>query len=117
MDFSFEADSDLLDIPFVSFAAPVEAKLRFSISEDDAVQVRGRIDFTLVGSCSRCLDPAEQNVSGEVDAVFVKSEPEDVEYRYQGGAVDLREMLRDAVLFALPRRILCSRCAEEENHS
>lgn len=114
LDFAFEAEEDLLEIPYVSFSSPIHAALRYEIFEDDSVELKGSISFTLKGLCSRCLSEAEREVVFEVEAVFVKGEPEDEEYEYINGSVDLSEFLRDSVLFAIPSKVLCDRCAEEK---
>ena len=111
--FSFEADEGLLDLPNVRFASCVQAALRYAISEDGSVQVEGTIAFTLEGLCSRCLDEAEMHICEDVQAVFTAGKPKDEEYGYRG-IVDLTEFMRDSVLFALPSRLLCRKCAQDE---
>ena len=114
LSFGFEADESLLEIPYTVFATPVQAELRFEIFEDDSVEVKGRISYVLKGLCSRCLGEAQQEVSYEVEGVFVPADPQDEEYSYSNGCVNLEEFLRDSVLFSLPQTILCAACAEEE---
>ena len=112
--FGFEAEEGLLEIPYVSFASPLQAELNFEIFEDDSVEVKGRIAYTLKGLCSRCLCEAESEVVYDVQGVFVPSEPEDEEYSYKNGRVELEEFLRDSVMFSLPPRLLCVACAKQE---
>ena len=57
LDFEFEGDASLIDIPFVSFSTPVHAVLDYEIFEDNSVEVKGELSFTLEGACSRCLKP------------------------------------------------------------
>ncbi len=109
LDFSYEPDGALLDIPFVSFSSPVHAELRFRIFEDDAVEVSGKLTFALKGACSRCLAPAEQVIEGDVFGLFEVGEGDGETYGYQH-TVELSELLRDALLFALPSRLLCGTC-------
>lgn len=108
-DLSFEtaAEREWLDIPYVEFSSPVKAELRYEIAEDDSVVVTGRVTFSLKGLCSRCLAELEQTFSGEVDACFVPGDGDGEEYGYKNGVVDFGECLRDAVLFALPSRLVC----------
>lgn len=104
----FEGDDSLIDVPFVSFSSPVEAKLRYRIFENEEVEVKGSISFSLKGLCSRCLSETERSFSGEVDALFVPDPAEEGEdYGYTGGKVRLEEALRDALMFALPQRLEC----------
>ena len=114
LEFSFEAEEELLDLPFARFASEVAARLRFEIFEDDSVKVKGKLSFVLEGLCSRCLSSARQEIEREICAVFTAEEPKDEEYSYERGTVDLSEFLRDSVIFALPTRLLCPGCEEEE---
>ena len=110
LDFEFEGDASLIDIPFVSFSTPVHAVLDYEIFEDNSVEVKGELSFTLEGACSRCLTPTKEHVLTEAEALFVpkggKAEEED--YTYRNGIVDLGEFLRDTVLFALPSALFCA---------
>ena len=110
LDFEFEGDASLIDIPFVSFSTPVHAVLDYDIFEDNSVEVKGELSFTLEGACSRCLKPTKEHVLTEAEALFVpkggKAEEED--YTYRNGIVDLGEFLRDTVLFALPSALFCA---------
>lgn len=105
--FEFEGDDELVDIPYVKFSSPVKASLRYEIYEDDSVDVTGSIAFTLKGLCSRCLAETEQNFSGEVNACFVPNGGDGEEYGYTQGKIDLTEALRDAVMYAMPQRLVC----------
>ena len=110
LDFEFEGDASLIDIPFVSFSTPVRAVLDYEIFEDNSVEVKGELSFTLEGACSRCLKPTKEHIVTEAEALFVpkggKAEEED--YTYRNGIVDLGEFLRDTVLFALPSALFCA---------
>ena len=110
LDFEFEGDASLIDIPFVSFSTPVHAVLDYEIFEDNSVEVKGELSFTLEGACSRCLKPTKEHIVSEAEALFVpkggKAEEEDCTYR--NGIVDLGEFLRDTVLFALPSALFCA---------
>ena len=110
LDFEFEGDASLIDIPFVSFSTPVHAVLDYEIFEDNSVEVKGELSFTLEGACSRCLKPTKEHIVSEAEALFVpkggKTEEED--YTYRNGIVDLGEFLRDTVLFALPSALFCA---------
>ena len=108
--FEFEGEQDLIDIPYVSFSSPIKAELHYEILEDDSVEITGKVTFSLKGLCSRCLKETECEVIGEADGYFVprggKMEAED--YTYANGMIDLREFLRDTVLFSMPANLICS---------
>lgn len=115
--FTFEADEDILDIPFVRFAGPVAATLGWAIFADNkTVEVSGELAFTLEGACSRCLADASQDFLYETDAVFVP-DAEGEEYGYSNGKIVLKEFLRDSVMFALPSRLLCKACRQWEKNN
>ena len=105
--FEFVGDNSLIEIPYVTFSSPVTARLHYEILEDDSVEITGSVTFSLKGLCSRCLQEAEQTFSGEVDAYFVPREGESEDYRYFGGVIDLDDCLGDAVMLALPGRLVC----------
>ncbi len=113
LSFEFEADGQLLEIPFTRFSAPVQADLTYEIFTDNAVEVRGNITIALQGACSRCLAEAGRTFVREAEALFVPGEPRGEEYGYTGGVVRLEEFLRDTVAFALPSRLLCDACNDE----
>lgn len=113
LDFAYEPSGDLIDIPFVAFKGPANVHLEYRIAEDDTVEVKGAISFTLTGACSRCLEPAENFISHEVEVLFEKGGGDGETYGYLSGIVNFGEMLRDAVLFGLPSRVLCESCGEE----
>ena len=109
-DLSFEtaADNDLLDIPFVAFASPVFVTVHYVIHDDGKVNVSGTVKFRLKGQCSRCTKEIEQEISGEIDALFVRGGEDGEDYAYTGGKIMLDEAVRDAVMFALPSSFLCN---------
>lgn len=114
LEFSFDAEETLIDIPYVKFSSPVKAELEYEIFADDKVEVTGKISFSLKGLCSRCLSEAEEEIEYGAEGVFAPA-PKDDEYGYANGFVGLGEFLRDSVLFALPPRLLCRSCAEDES--
>lgn len=104
-----------------------ELSLEFRLeSVMEGVLVTGTVRGPLVGECGRCLDPVEAEVEAEYqelfsypdDAVFAAgsggtgSEPgaddadEDVMWLV-GDFIDLRPMVHDAVVLALPLTSLC----------
>lgn len=107
LSLEYEEDGDLIDIPYVKFATPVTAELRYEIFEDDSVEITGSVCFTLSGLCSRCLTETQERIVGEVEAKFVKGESDGVDYGYRGGRLDVREALRDAVIGAMPLKLVC----------
>ena len=101
------ADNTLIDVPFVTFSTPVFVTAHYEIFEDGKVEVTGSVRFGLKGLCSRCMKETEQEISGELSALFVPGGEGGEDYAYQNGRITLDEAVRDAVMFALPNSFLC----------
>ena len=113
-DLAFEtpADDSLLSVPFVSFSTPVRVEAHYEIYDDGKVEVTGSVKFSLKGLCSRCMKETEQEIVGEIDALFVEGGEDGEDYGYFGGRINLDEAVRDAVMFALPNSFLCGQKCE-----
>lgn len=107
LSFEYPADDTLIDIPYVAFSSPVSVSVQYSIAEDGKVEVSGTVRFRLKGLCSRCMQEAEREISGEIDALFVPNGDDGEDYGYINGKITLDEAVRDAVAFALPNSFLC----------
>ena len=70
MELEYSAPETLIEIPFVKFVAPVKIVFDYDLYEDDSLEVRGSVTYSLEGQCSRCLKPAKADVEGELDAYF-----------------------------------------------
>lgn len=109
--FSYNPPERLITVPLTSFSGAAEVDIEYWLLEDDSVEAKGSVKFTLRGSCSRCLRPAEKDVTGEISAYFVpeggnKAEFDD--YEYKKGVIDLTECVNDAIMGAMPYSLLCS---------
>ncbi len=106
LSFEYEAPQELIDIPFVKFAAPVRIEAEYVLFEDDSLELTGTVSYLLTGQCSRCLKDASQSVTGELNAYFQpKRDSED--YSYTGGVIDLTDAVNDAILGSMPRVLSC----------
>ena len=113
-EFEWEGAEELLEIPFVHFAAPVRFSLRYELGEDGCADVEGTLSFMLEGSCSRCLEEAKETFESRVEGRFSPAPAEEDDYPYRNGKIDLNDFVRDCVLVALPPVLHCDRCAEED---
>ena len=102
------------DVIGVPEGEDVELTVSFE-SLSEGMWVHGTVAAEAVGECSRCLDEVRQAVSPTFQGLFVyddakvedeEEEPEDV-YEFDGDAIDLEELVRDAVVTALPFIPLC----------
>ncbi|HEX8685247.1 MAG TPA: DUF177 domain-containing protein, partial [Pyrinomonadaceae bacterium] len=86
----------------------------------DEVRLRGEIRAEVELLCDRCLAPERTPLAVEFDTSFVPQEAEAAKTEnvellkedlilsaYEGGAVDLDELVREQLLLALPSRHLC----------
>ena len=86
----------------------------------EEVRLSGKITAEVEIDCDRCLTPTRAPLEVEFDTSFIPSEvaagaPENVELlaedmglaAYEGGEVDLDELVREQILLALPTRRLC----------
>lgn len=91
-----------------------------AFSEVDKVRVRGRINTNIRLDCTRCLETVRRPLDLDFEAVFVDSSIEDVESELEikdealdeslvlDGQVDLKEVVREQILLALPEQVYCS---------
>jgi uncharacterized protein len=69
--------------------------------------VAGTIHAPWEGECRRCLEPVHGTLEVELQELFsAEGDPDEV-YRLDGEEVDLRPMVRDAVVLNLPQAPLC----------
>ncbi|MDQ3732499.1 MAG: YceD family protein [Actinomycetota bacterium] len=80
----------------------------------EGVLVSGTVSGSVVGECSRCLDPIQDIVEVEVVELFAYPDSatsettyEDEVSRLTGDTIDLEPLVRDGVVLALPIAPLC----------
>ena len=111
MEFEYSAPETLIDIPSVKFQTPVKVTFDYEVFEDDSVEIKGTVSYTLAGLCSRCLMETAQTVEGELDAYFEpRKDAED--YSYFGGVIDLTQAVNEAVMASLPFLLSCGEDCE-----
>ncbi len=106
LEFEYEAPENLIDIPFVKFSSPVKVEAEYELFEDDSLELRGKIHYTLEGQCSRCLKETSERVEGELDAYFQPFKDGE-DYAYSGGVIDLTNAVNDAIMSSMPRTLSC----------
>jgi uncharacterized protein len=106
------ADTDLRVIQ------PVEIDCRFYKVDQDAF-VQGSLWCAVRLTCSRCAEDFEQPLSVPLDAVYLPSQAMSSErareldegeadvYEHAEAQLDIAEMVRDRLLFAIPLQPLC----------
>ena len=106
LEFEYEAPENLIDIPFVKFSSPVKVEVEYELFEDDSLELRGKILYTLEGQCSRCLKETSERVEGELDAYFQPFKGGE-DYAYSGGVIDLTNAVNDAIMSSMPCTLSC----------
>jgi uncharacterized protein len=74
----------------------------------EGVSVGGQLSVAAVSPCRRCLEEVALDLAVDVIEVFeTDHEPGDTYPLGRDETIDLRPMVRDAVLLALPQLVLC----------
>ena len=98
-----------LDLIGVPAGAEVELDLRLE-SVMEGVLVSGTATARLSGECGRCLEAVDEELTVDLQELFVYTASEADEEgtaRMEGDLLDLEPVLRDAVVLALPLTPLC----------
>jgi uncharacterized protein len=118
MTFTAEAPVGLgIEVLGVPEGSQVELDLRLE-AVMDGVLVTGTATADLEGECARCLDPIEDQVTVDLQELFLyddapdhrsgaEADEDDDVSRLEGDLLDLEPLLRDAVVLALPFQPVC----------
>ena len=111
MEFFYEPPKELLEIPFANFDGAVKVAFDYELYEDDSIEIKGTVNYRIIGQCSRCLKYAMMQVEGELDAFFEpKKDAED--YSYSNGIVDLKKAVDEAIMASMPFVLSCGEDCE-----
>jgi uncharacterized protein len=111
---SVPADDPLWQDSGVTFASPVDVRLRASYAGSGEVLVHGTLAAELEQECRRCLEPVAGRLVTEVTMAFFPSDmpglEDDAEVRLfdpRVGDIDLREPVREEVILAIDPYVVC----------
>ena len=87
----------------------VEAELESVV---EGIYVHGTVTTHLVGECSRCLDPVEQDISARIAELFMYPEKLQADEKedavlFENDEVDLGPLVRDVLALEADERPLC----------
>ena len=101
---------DPIELGGQHYTAPNAVDARLDVSHTTTgYALRLRFDVRLDGPCMRCLEPAGRELSVDAREVDQPGGGEDLRSPYlDGDELDLKAWARDALVLALPTRILCS---------
>ena len=76
---------------------------------DSRISLRATVEADVHTRCSRCLEPVQEPVRAEIDALYAKeSDPDDPDlYTFEAHALSLEDAAKDALLLALPLQFFC----------
>ena len=107
---SFQREATVPDLVVGSTFVPEDESVSVELdleSVSNGVMVAGTIRAPWEGECRRCLEPVRGAVEVEVQELFCdKGDPDEI-YPIDGDHLDLRPMVRDAVVLNLPLAPLC----------
>ena len=105
--FTFEPKKSLLDLPNAEFKSGATISGIVEIYPDKAFVV-GKLHFAIKGECSRCLSPAEKEITVEFDEEFRPAPCGDENVNvYEKGVIKLDDLIEQLILTNLPLTILC----------
>ena len=94
----------------LSATEPAFSEVRVTGSLRNVVGVmtfRATISGACVAPCDRCLEPAVLPLEAELKTVLTLDSSEDESVLVEGGKIDLERTAYDALVLALPTKILC----------
>ena len=106
MEFSYTAPEDLIPIPFVRFSGAVKVRFDYELYDDDAMEINGTVTYTLVGQCSKCLKESQEEIVGELTALF-EPKPDAEDYSYTNGVIQLKQAVDESIMASMPFTLSC----------
>ncbi len=90
----------------VAAGETIELEVRLE-SVHEGILVSAELETTATGECGRCLDPVSLPLQVEFQELFAYHSDEACEYEVQEDHVNLEQLIRDAVVLALPFQPVC----------
>ncbi len=115
LDINDFSRSDGESLPFdvqvdLSAAEPSFSEVRITGKLRNVVGVmtfRASVSGTCVAACDRCLEDAVLSLQSELKTVLTLESSEDDSVTVENGKIDLEKTAYDALVLALPAKILC----------
>ena len=76
---------------------------------DSRISLRADVKAEVHTRCSRCLEPVQEPLRAEIDALYARQpDPDDPDlYTFEAHALQLEDAAKDALLLALPLQFFC----------
>jgi len=110
--YSFEAAIELPEMEIlgdpVRFEG-IDVRGEYFCTGDSRISLRAGVTAEVHTRCSRCLEPVQEAVHAEIDALYAKQpDPDDPDlYTFEAHALELEDAVKDALLLALPLQFFC----------
>lgn len=104
--FDFVPPEDFVTLPSGRINDLVKVYIT-ALLQADVVYVDLKVCCTIVGECARCLDEVKFDFEAEDSVRFVRFNPEDEDYQYSSGVIDLTKAVRDMFILYSPSILLC----------
>jgi uncharacterized protein len=112
--FELEADTDELELSGYTFSEPLRCEILLERT-GDRIDVHIDLGAGLELSCSRCGEPMQYDIQTSADVTFLPElrrreaeyEQDTTDLEFYLEEIDLRSVVRDAFLLAVPIAVLC----------
>ncbi|MED5551135.1 MAG: YceD family protein [Actinomycetota bacterium] len=114
--FRVQEGDDPLRVGDVSVATEQTVRVELILDQvREGVTATGVVSTTWTGECSRCLRPVEGTATAEIEELFEENPSEGESYPLDEEFIDLKPMVREAILLELPVGVV--RCETQEECS
>ena len=114
--FRVQEGDDPLRVGDVSVATEQTVRVELILDQvREGVTATGVVSTTWTGECSRCLRPVEGTATAEIEELFEENPSEGESYPLDEEFIDLKPMVREAILLELPVGVV--RCGTQEECS
>ncbi|UCE17475.1 MAG: DUF177 domain-containing protein [Gemmatimonadota bacterium] len=113
--FQFEVDLTLVDLP-TELESEMPLKVNAGVTKRGTnLIIKGDVTYPLSLECNRCLELFQHNLQAPLEAYFVlgenvperKEDGEVIRISHTDQSLDLIEIIREAILLAVPYKALC----------
>jgi uncharacterized protein len=104
---SIRLDDNLIDFRGANFVGDVNFEGYF-YPTDNNVTFELKIKFTIKSKCDLCGADTETNLTSDIKECFIKDD-KDADYSYTGDTIDLKPLISERAILAIPTRILCKK--------
>ncbi|MBR5439002.1 MAG: DUF177 domain-containing protein [Clostridia bacterium] len=104
--FLYTASENLLLVDDSVIDGPISVSVTVEL-HDSSVYVDGTVSCTIVGRCARCVEQAVYEFSTDLSVRYVLNNPEENDYLYKRGIVDLTDAVNEKIVTDAPTVIYC----------